>query len=161
MVWGHNKEREVSILAPTVEAYNRISLILFKFLNNRSASSRQFSVCRRTQVLSRSHSYNEAAIAVLGRAGSTRTTSTARTVIHIWLQRKKQNFRLDKNSFFHTQSSLKATIFIGHALYFLPAFRFICRMVRLYSGFHYGISIQIILHIIITAFLLITYILFC
>lgn len=79
MVWGHNKEREVSILAPTVEAYNRISLILFKFLNNRSASSRQFSVCRRTQVLSRSHSYNEAAIAVLGRAGSTRTTSTART----------------------------------------------------------------------------------
>lgn len=82
MVWGHNKEREVSILAPTLEAYNRISLILFKF-NNSSASSRQFSVCRRTQVLCRSHSYNEAAIAVLGRAGSTRTTSTARTVIHV------------------------------------------------------------------------------
>lgn len=83
MVWGHNKEREVSILAPKVEAYNRISLILFKLFNNRSASSRQFSACRRTQILSRSHSYNEAAIPMLDRAGSTRTTSTARTVIHV------------------------------------------------------------------------------
>lgn len=64
-----------------------------------------------------------------GRAGTMKTTQTAKIVYSGVTQEKKLNFRLDKNKTQRTQRSFKTTIFRSRPVLF-PAFQFIHRKVR-------------------------------